>query len=106
MADEVPPYDSVVTAVIQKFQQRARFGKAKYGTDLDRKDLKVHDWITHAQEELMDGILYLEKLKQEIPKPSAYPPPKTVKCYSCHGTGKDITHPEWTCGSCHGDCYE
>jgi len=61
-----PPYDSVVTAVIQKFQQRARFGKAKYGTDLDRKDLQVHDWITHAQEELMDGILYLEKLKQEI----------------------------------------
>jgi len=60
------PYDSVVTAVIQKFKQRARVGKAKYGTDLDRKDLKVHDWITHAQEELMDGILYLEKLKQEI----------------------------------------
>ena len=101
-----PAYDSVVTAVIQKFMERARFGKAKYGTDLDRKDLKVHDWITHAQEELMDGILYLEKLKQEIPPPSSYPPPKTVKCHSCDGTGKDRFHPEWTCGSCHGDCYE
>lgn len=59
-------YDSVVTAIIEKFKQRAKFGKEKYGTDLDRKDLKVHDWIQHAQEELMDGILYLEKLKQEI----------------------------------------
>jgi hypothetical protein len=62
------PFDSVVTAVIQKFMQRARFGKQKYGTDLDRTDLKVLDWIQHAQDELMDGILYLEKLKQEIGK--------------------------------------
>lgn len=58
--------DSIVTAVIQKFMDRARVGKQKYGTDLDRKDLQVGDWITHAQEELMDGILYLEKLKQEL----------------------------------------
>ena len=62
------PYDSVVTAVIEKFKSRAKIGKEKYGTDLDRKDLKVGDWIQHAQEELMDGILYLEKLKQEIGK--------------------------------------
>ena len=59
-------FDSVVTAILEKFKDRARVGKAKYGTDLDRKDLAVGDWITHAQEELMDGILYLEKLKQEI----------------------------------------
>ena len=31
-----------------------------------RTDLKTKDWIQHAQEELMDGILYLEKLKQTI----------------------------------------
>jgi hypothetical protein len=61
-------YDTVVTAVISKFMDRAKFGKQKYGTDLDRTDLKVPDWIKHAQEELMDGILYLEKLKQEILK--------------------------------------
>ena len=55
--------DSVVRAVIEKFTQRARVGKQKYGTDLDRNDLHVSDWITHAQEELMDAILYLQKLK-------------------------------------------
>ncbi len=57
--------DSIVTSVIHKFEQRAVFGKQKYGTDLDRKDLSLLDWINHTQEELMDAILYLEKLKKE-----------------------------------------
>jgi hypothetical protein len=58
--------DSVVTAVIESFKRRAEFGKAKYGTDLDRTDLSVLEWIQHAQEEHMDAILYLEKLKQLV----------------------------------------
>lgn len=56
--------DSVVDSVIRKFAERSRVGQEKYGTTLDRTDLKTLDWIIHAQEELMDGILYLEKLKQ------------------------------------------
>ena len=55
--------DSVVRGVIKKFVERANVGKKKDGTDLDRQDLSVTDWISHAQEELMDGILYLEKLR-------------------------------------------
>ena len=58
--------DSIVQAVIRKFQERSELGQKKYGVTLDRTDLKVGDWIQHAQEELMDGILYLEKLKREI----------------------------------------
>ena len=58
--------DSIVTSVIEKFKQRSAFGKAKYGTDLDRTDLSVLQWIIHAQEEHMDAILYLEKLKQTL----------------------------------------
>jgi hypothetical protein len=57
--------DSIVDSVIQKFLQRSALGKEKYGVTLDRTDLSVKDWIQHAQEELMDGILYLEKLKKE-----------------------------------------
>jgi hypothetical protein len=57
--------DSVVKAVVAKFLERAAVGKKKYGTNLDRKDLLLKDWIIHAQEELMDAILYLEKLKIE-----------------------------------------
>jgi hypothetical protein len=60
--------DTVVASVIAKFERRARMGNQKYGTDLDRVDLDKIDWIEHAQDELMDGILYLEKLKQEIQK--------------------------------------
>lgn len=56
--------DSIVKSVVQKFLERAAFGKKKYGTDLDRTDLSVLEWIQHAQEEHMDAILYLEKLKQ------------------------------------------
>jgi len=55
--------DSIVESIIQKFQERSAVGISKYGTTLDRKDLEPLDWIQHAQEELMDGILYLEKLK-------------------------------------------
>ena len=62
--------DSVVTSVINKFKNRAVFGFKKYGTNLDRTDLSVLDWIQHAQEEHMDAILYLEKLKVEITKKS------------------------------------
>ena len=56
--------DSVVAAVIASFKKRSEIGLAKYGTNLDRKDLSTLQWIQHAQEEFMDGILYLEKLKQ------------------------------------------
>jgi len=58
--------DSVVTSIIKQFEERAQFGKAKYGTDLDRKDLTTLDWIEHAKQEAMDYVLYLQKLKIEL----------------------------------------
>lgn len=63
--------DSVVQAVIRKFQERSAVGIKKYGTTLDRTDLKLGDWIQHTQEELMDAILYLERLKKESSIPSS-----------------------------------
>lgn len=58
--------DSIVGSVLNQFVKRSEFGYKKYGTNLDRNDLNTFDWIQHAQEELMDGILYLEKLKKEL----------------------------------------
>ena len=58
--------DSIVSSVIAKFEERAKMGQQKYGTNLDRTDLSVLDWIRHAQEEHMDAILYFEKLKHTI----------------------------------------
>lgn len=60
--------DSIVNSVINKFLERSRIGKEKYGTNLDRTDLSLYEWIVHAQEEHMDAILYLEKIKQMIVK--------------------------------------
>jgi hypothetical protein len=58
--------DSVVDSIVDNFISRAAQGKEKYGHTLDRNDLSTLEWINHAQEELMDGILYLEKLKKTL----------------------------------------
>lgn len=60
--------DSITKSVFHQFYIRHQLGKKKYGVTLDREDLNVLDWIQHAQEEHMDAILYLEKLKQTINK--------------------------------------
>ena len=56
--------DSIVTSVINQFTERAEFGEKKYGVNLDREDLSFKEWVTHMKEELMDAILYLEKLEK------------------------------------------
>ena len=58
--------DSIVDSIIDQFVEGARMGKAKYGTDLDRDDLDILEWIEHAKQEHMDAILYLEKIKQTL----------------------------------------
>jgi len=58
--------DTVVLSVISSFQERSRAGQLKYGTTLDRTDLTPLQWAQHMQEELMDAILYLERLKREM----------------------------------------
>ncbi len=58
--------DSIVASIIKQFEERSAVGKKKYGTDLDRQDLSLLDWIEHAKQEHMDAILYLEKLKQQF----------------------------------------
>jgi hypothetical protein len=58
--------DSVVKSVIESFVKRSEVGKKKYDTDLDRTDLNISEWLQHAQEEHMDAILYLEKIKNVV----------------------------------------
>lgn len=58
--------DSIVDSIIDEFIDRSRVGKRKYKTDLDRTDLSLEQWLTHAIEEHMDAILYLQKIKSVI----------------------------------------
>lgn len=59
----IPTTDYVVDSVIDKFIERAQFGREKYGVGLEREDLTFPNYITHLREELMDGILYLQKME-------------------------------------------
>ena len=55
--------DSIVESIIEQFKERSNIGINKYGVTLDRTDLTRLEWLNHAQQEAMDMILYLEKLK-------------------------------------------
>ena len=54
--------DSVNQGVIDKLKSRAERGHLKYGVTMDRTDLSMMEWLQHAQDELLDGAVYLEKL--------------------------------------------
>jgi len=58
--------DSIVRSIIKQFEERSIKGKEKYGTDLDRTDLSLLEWLQHAKEEAMDLTLYLEKMIQTL----------------------------------------
>jgi hypothetical protein len=63
---EIEFRDPVVEAVVDKFVRRSDIGFAKYGKTLrdDKSDLFV--WANHLQEELMDAVLYMQRLKEEL----------------------------------------
>lgn len=60
--------DSIVNSVVNRFKERSEVGIAKYGTTMDRKDLSTLEWMIHFREELMDGLLYLERVIQDTQK--------------------------------------
>jgi len=64
-----PTNDTVVNTVIQSFILRSNLGFKKYGQTMDRTDLTPQEWANHMQEELMDAILYLERLKRDLASP-------------------------------------
>ena len=56
--------DKLVHEVIRKFDERSAAGFAKYGSTL-RDDMDdIHRWFNDVQEELMDAILYIQKVKE------------------------------------------
>lgn len=58
--------DEIVRSVLKRFNERSNVGIGKYSTTLERSDLSTLEWLTHAQDEAMDFVLYLERLKQEF----------------------------------------
>jgi hypothetical protein len=56
-----PPLVLAVERVVDQLRDRAALGLAKYGTTMDRRDYSHRDWLQHAQEEVLDLALYLER---------------------------------------------
>lgn len=50
--------------VTRRMAEREAAGLVKYGTTVDRTDLGPAEWLKHAQEEAMDLVLYLERLRE------------------------------------------
>lgn len=55
--------DPIIKSVVEKFIQRSNVGYKKYGVTLQDDNSPLDVWLTHLQEELMDAINYIEKLK-------------------------------------------
>jgi len=58
--------DLNVERVCVQLQDREQRGLLKYGVNTERDDLSTLEWLQHLQEELMDGCVYIEKLKGEL----------------------------------------
>ena len=57
--------DPIVYRVALKMRKRSEEGMRKYGVTMMRQDVTTLEWINHAQEEAMDFIIYLERLKHD-----------------------------------------
>ena len=64
MKREIEFRDPVVERVVNKFVSRSDVGFAKYGVTLEDDKSNIFQWVNHLQEELMDAVLYLQKLKE------------------------------------------
>jgi DNA anti-recombination protein RmuC len=57
--------DKVIKDVIEKFKERSDVGYKKYGVTLHDDEPNLHKWLNHLQEELMDAVNYIQKLRME-----------------------------------------
>ena len=79
--------------VCKMIQQRAKVGLNKYGVTMEREDLTHDEWLEHLQHELMDAIVYIQRLRtreesimQKLQRLINEPEPvsdfnKTEQCY-------------------------
>ena len=58
--------DKIIEQVINKIKNRSDVGYKKYGVTLQDDDQTLDKWLTHIQEELMDAVNYIEKVKSVL----------------------------------------
>ena len=55
--------DPIIQKVVEKFISRSDVGYDKYKVTLDEDSKSINEWLENIQEELMDAVNYIEKLK-------------------------------------------
>ena len=55
--------DPIIQKVVEKFISRSDVGFNKYKVTLDEDNKSIYEWLDNIQEELMDAVNYIEKLK-------------------------------------------
>ena len=58
--------DEIVEQVKKEFDERSAIGQQKYGTTLTENN--NDDYLQHLKEELMDAVLYIQKLQTKLNK--------------------------------------
>jgi len=60
--------DPLIQGLFEKFNKRSDLGITKYKVTMVQATKPIPKWIEDAQEELWDGIVYLEKIKSLLTK--------------------------------------
>ena len=58
--------DPIIQKVVEKFISRSDVGYSKYKVTLDQDSKSINEWLNNIQEELMDAVNYIEKLKSVL----------------------------------------
>ena len=59
--------DPTVDEVIQQMINRSNQGMTTYGKSIrDNSEYDIGGWLNHAQQEMTDAAVYLEKIKEEL----------------------------------------
>ena len=68
---------STLTNVLRKMVERCRVGESKYGVHIVQTTGDATYWLTHLQEELLDGALYVQKVLEQIQEENHLPSSST-----------------------------
>ena len=58
--------DPIIQKVVEKFISRSDVGFSKYKVTLDEDSKSINELLNNIQEELMDAVNYIEKLKSVL----------------------------------------
>lgn len=64
--DKLPKtYQRTLLDLARRMEKQSAKGKSKYGTTMDENtNIDVTYWMDHLEEEIADGLVYLQKVKE------------------------------------------